>query len=786
MKHYLDLVPISAQVHQKQNKMSIFCIILAVFLVSTIFGMADMFIRSQLMQAKIEGGNFHIVIKDITDEEAALISKRPDIKAAARYGVLNFRNEKGYTVSDKKAIMVGCDEEYITKLQVDIIDEGNFPQSDDEAMVTKSANDTLGLQIGDTVVIKRPDNVELHYKISGFCNNASKTMSEDSYGFFITTSAFRKIYPVEKSTALADYNTILYVQFRETHHIQNTIRRLKTDCNLLDEQVLENQKLLGLLGQSLSSFMTQVYMAATILFILVLTAGIIMIASSLNSTVAQRTEFFGLMRCIGATPKQVMKFVRKEALSWCRFSIPVGIAAGIVIIWILCAILRTLSPEYFGTMPTFSISVVSIIAGAVIGLLTVLLASYSPAKKAAKVSPLAAVSGQANDFQSVRTTANTRLFKVDTALGIHHAKASRKNFILTVLSFSLSVILFLSFSVTIAFTNHAVTPLYPWTADISLISPDNSCSIESTLLEKLKENPVVHRAYGRMFAYDVAITANGINKTTDLISYEQNQFDWAKDYLLDGSIQRTQDERNTGLIVYEPQSMIQVGDTVKVDIEGKTTEIQIVGMLSNCPFHNAGDVETIICSENTFQTVTGQSKYTIINVQLIKNATDNDVNAIHQMVGNQFTFSDERMGNESARGIYYCMWLFLYGFLTVIAFITIFNIINNIALSVASRTRQYGAFRAIGLSTKQLAKMITAEAATYTVCGIAVGTILGLLLHKILFEILITYNWGDPWSIPWTELKIIFLIMLFSIVLAVHGPIKRLHHMSIVENISAQ
>ena len=86
MKHYLDLVSISAKVHRKQNRMSIFCIILAVFLITTIFGMADMFIRSQIIQAKIDNGDFHITVQDITDEEAALISKRPDVKAAARYG----------------------------------------------------------------------------------------------------------------------------------------------------------------------------------------------------------------------------------------------------------------------------------------------------------------------------------------------------------------------------------------------------------------------------------------------------------------------------------------------------------------------------------------------------------------------------------------------------------------------------------------------------------------------------------------------------------------------------
>ena len=786
MKHYLDLVPISARVHRKQNRMSICCIILAVFLITTIFGMADMFIRSQIIQSKIENGDFHITIKDITDEEAKLIAKRPDVKAAARYGVLNFKDDKGYTISDKKSIIVGADEEFVTQLQVGLIDEGGFPQNDNEAMITKNARDNLGLQVGDNITVKRPGETELSYQISGFCNNASKTMSEDAYGIFVTTSAFREIDGMGNSTALADHNMILFVQFEKIYNIQNAISNLTADCNLTDDQITENTNLIGLFGQSSNSFMIQIYLSAFILFLLVLSAGIMMITSSLNSNVAQRTEFFGLMRCVGATPKQIMKFVRKEALNWCRFAIPAGIITGIVIIWMLCALLRFLSPGFFATMPIFSISIPSIVAGIIIGILTVLLASRSPAKKAAKVSPLAAVSGNATNLQPVRTAANTKVFKVETALGVHHAKASRKNFILTIMSFSLSVILFLSFSVAITFMNHVLTPLQPWTADISIISPDNTCSIDRALLEQLQENPTVNRAYGRMFAYDVPIRIHGTDKTSDIISYEEKQFDWADEYLLNGSIQAALNEENTGLIVYEPQSAVKVGDIVKIDVQGITTEIKIVGMLSDCPFNNAADVETIICSENTFQNITGQSDYTIIDMQLKENVTDSDVNAIRHMVGTDVTFSDERMGNESTRGAYYCMWLFLYGFLTVIAFITIFNIINNISLSVTARTKQYGAFRAIGLSMKQLTKMIIAEALTYTISGTVIGTILGLISHKLLFGMMISYHWGDPWVIPWTELGIIVLIMLFSIIFAVYRPNKRLQKMSIVENISAQ
>lgn len=287
---------------------------------------------------------------------------------------------------------------------------------------------------------------------------------------------------------------------------------MKEQCNLSNEQISSNNNLLGLLGQSRVPFLLQVYLAAAVLFVLVMLAGIMMIASSLNSNVAQRTEFFGLMRCIGATPKQVMRLVRKEALSWCRLAIPVGISIGVVVIWVLCAVLRFLSPEYFEAMPTFGFSLPSILSGVVVGLVTVLFAAYSPAKKAAKVSPLAAVSGNANALEPARNAANTRLFKIDTALGIYHAKANRKNLILMTSSFALSIILFLSFSVTVEFMQHTLTPLQPWTADLSIISPDNSCSIGKTLLDTLKENPVVDLAYGRKFAYEVPSVTNGIEK----------------------------------------------------------------------------------------------------------------------------------------------------------------------------------------------------------------------------------------------------------------------------------
>lgn len=216
------------------------------------------------------------------------------------------------------------------------------------------------------------------------------------------------------------------------------------------------------------------------------------------------------------------------------------------------------------------------------------------------------------------------------------------------------------------------------------------------------------------------------------------------------------------------------------------SQIQIVGMLSDCPFYSAAGVGTIICSEDTFEQITGESKYTVIDVQLVKGTTDEDVYVIRQMVDSSFTFADERMGNSSTMGTYYCFWLFIYGFLVLIAMITIFNIINSISMSVSARLKQYGAFRAIGVSMGQLSKMIVAEAFTYTIIGGVVGTVLGLFCNKLLFGMLISYRWGDAWTPPLPEVAVILLIVVSSVILAVHGPIKRIRNMSIVDTISAQ
>ena len=53
MKHYLNLVSISDKVHRRQSRMTRICIILAVFLVAVMFGLADMYLQSMTPEHSI-------------------------------------------------------------------------------------------------------------------------------------------------------------------------------------------------------------------------------------------------------------------------------------------------------------------------------------------------------------------------------------------------------------------------------------------------------------------------------------------------------------------------------------------------------------------------------------------------------------------------------------------------------------------------------------------------------------------------------------------------------------
>ena len=553
---------------------------------------------------------------------------------------------------------------------------------------------------------------------------------------------------------------------------------------------MEASRLVGKHGsqslQSLfSSTMAQtLFGAAAVLFLLILIAGVLMISSSMNSTVAQRAKFFGMMRCIGMSRQQIIRFVRLEALNWCKTAVPIGVLLGVAVTWGLCGALRFLVGEEFAHMPLFSVSIIGIISGVLLGVVTVLLAARSPAKRAAKVSPVMAVSGNANTSKHTSRVSNANLSRIETALGIHHAVSGKKNLILMTSSFALSIILFLSFSVMIDLVGY-IMPQSSGTADINIASSDGTNSIDPTLLNEISGMTGVKQVFGRKSSLGVSAQVSAKANTIDIISYDDFDLDClAKDKLLKKGSQlaKVHGDSQSVLAVWDAKTPVAIGDKIQIGDE----TVEIAGLLKYNPFSEDGSTNgtvTLITSGETFERLTGITDYSLVMIQTSNGATDENVEAIHNVVGNEYTFRDQR--DQRTTSTYMAFLLFVYGFLAIITAVTVLNIMNSISMSVSARTKQYGAMRAVGMDINQITKMIAAEAATYGLFGSVVGCVVGLLFSKLLYDNLITTHFPYAvWTFPVIPLAIILLFVIAAAIAAVYTPAKRIRNMAITDTIN--
>lgn len=774
MKSFLSLIPISAKVRKRQNRMTILCIIISVLLVTTIFSVADMFIRTKSAELQNKHGNYHIQLENISQSVGDEISSRLDVTAVGWSEAFNADADQPYYIGDKRAALYGADSVYLRRLS-NAVEEGDFPQRDNEVMLSSNAKRALDVQIGDSVTVRTPAGTA-DFNVAGFGSDDRGYYQGQTYlvAVYMTRSAFASLME-QNGVSLSP---TCYVQFQSASKASAAMTEIKEQYDLPEGNISENTAVMGLAGQSNNDSVKNIYGLATILFVLVLSAGVLMISGSMNSNVAQRMKFFGMMRCIGASRGQIIRYVRLEALNWCKTAVPVGLLLGITISWSICAILHYGIGGEFQTMSVLALSPVGLVSGALVGVVTVLLAAQSPAKRAAKVSPMAAVSGNLDPTPSVRHPMRLNLGKVEKNLGVHHAIASKKNWFLMTASFSLSMILFLCFTVGLDFAREILPTLRSWQPDLTLTGYANEPVLSRDLSDKIRAVSGVDHVFGSAYMENVSAASSrqGIDHV-NITSYSDYLLDCAKDRLAQGELSEIYGDSNKVMTVSNKDNPLQVGDTVQ--IAGQ--EIEIVCAVSDGLY--PGEY-SVICSQETFARLTGEQNYSMIGVQLGKDAAEDTVKQISGLAENNVIFADHRENNRQYRTTYLATVFIVYSFLVIVAMITLFHMINSVSMSVTARMKQYGAMRAVGMDGNQLTRMIAAEAFTYSISGLVIGGVTGIVLSRFLHIRLLTRYFGTPWSLPTGPLAIIVVFSIVAAIAAVHAPARRIRSMEITAAIN--
>lgn len=357
MRSYLSLVPISARVHKRQNRMTLVCIMIAVFLVTGIFSMADMGIRMEKVRLIKSHGNWHIMLKDASEDEVEEISHRRDVSVATWYDVMNYDLEEDFLIGGKKAALCGAEKEFLTDI-MDGLKEGDYPQNNEEIMLSENAKEILGVRIGHTISVDTPSGTS-SYTISGFCGDTGYITQHDAIGAFLSRTAFEKLGKENDCQSAPAY----YVQFRE----HTNARKVISDIRFSDRRSTNAE-----VTATWIAFSLLVYGFLAIIALIT----VFHIINSLSMSVSARVKQYGAMRAVGMDGRQLTKMIAAEAATYAIFGSMVGCVLGLKTNQFMYEKLIT---AYWGD--AWSMSVRQLIIILILVFAAVAVAVYAPAKR---------------------------------------------------------------------------------------------------------------------------------------------------------------------------------------------------------------------------------------------------------------------------------------------------------------------------------------------------------------------------------------------------------------------
>lgn len=400
------------------------------------------------------GGYSHGTFKDVSDEQIEKISAHGKIKETGERVVAGTMSEGVFA---KVPAEISFMDKNCTKWSYIEMSEGREPEKKDEIAMDTGSLELLGIkpEIGAEITLTYDvsDKVQTvnrrtdTFKLSGWWEYDTLTPVH-----FINVSE-DYVKQVEKEAMAQGYDSFrkdLNVMLGSSVDISGNMEKVREDLGYGDESK-EDFIAIGVnwgytASQADSNINAETVLTITAFLVLIIFTGYLIIYNIFQISVTGDIRYYGLLKTIGVTPKQLRRIIRKQALMLCVVGCPVGMALGYLAGYVLTPVV--ISRTTLGDAAAdISASPVIFIGAAVFSIVTVFLSCAKPGRLASKVSPVEATKYTENIKSSKKKRA-TR------GAGLHNMAfanlgRSKSRTVLVVISLSLSVGLL---SILIAFT----------------------------------------------------------------------------------------------------------------------------------------------------------------------------------------------------------------------------------------------------------------------------------------------------------------------------------------------
>jgi putative ABC transport system permease protein len=234
---------------------------------------------------------------------------------------------------------------------------------------------------------------------------------------------------------------------------------------------------------------------------------------------------------------------------------------------------------------------------------------------------------------------------------------------------------------------------------------------------------------------------------------------------------------------YAEDHDVSVGDTLTLrSTADRSAEITVVGTFEPPPFYPL--IESVNVSTELFDRLYDRprNRWTWANVP--GDPSEENRAQMEQSIAGfpdtQLETREEWIDREDADFNEFIS--FLYVMLTLAVFVSIFGMINTLVLSVYERTREIGMLRAIGMTRRQVRRMIRQESIITALIGAAIGLPLGIFLAALVNRALSEFD--VRFAIPWGQLVVLTIVAIVIGILAAIMPARRAAKLNPLEAIA--
>jgi len=840
--------------NRKRTLVTIIGVIISAAMVTAVATLAASFMDLFRRQVIAENGEWHVLYRNVNEEQVRAIKNDKLTKNAILSRDVGYSILEGSQNKNRPYIFIKAyDKEGLKNYPIEL-KEGRFPERSDEIVISEAilSNAKVEYKIGDVLKLEigqRYPRLE-NYGPGPLDQTWSFITDENGVQEYLT-SEYSKEYtivgiikrPSWEPYWAPGYTVITYIDengLSESDRVNAAVSVKKVNGKIFDyarsfaeehgiKEVSFNNELLRYYGIIENDEMRAVlYNFSAIIIGIIMVGSVSLIYNAFAISVSERSRHLGMLSSVGATKKQKKNSVLFEGFVIGIISIPIGIISGIAGIGVTFYFVNPLLRNAFEISESLKLVVMpsSIIISALVSVITIMISTYIPARRASNISAIDAIR-QTQDIRitrkQVRTSPLTRkIFGIEGDIGLKNLKRNRKRYKITVFSLVVSMVLFLSVSFFTRFLEKTLRMtqaginfdievylnvqdrkekdemiqnlrsmdgidemavydtlyLYSW-VDRNLVSDQVTYNPASLRDGKLYYNVYLHamedealRQFAGEIGVDFELIKNPENPgaiVIDLVSYRD--YESGKFVEMRSLNAKAGDKVVLGYNIWEQDKEKEI-ELAEIELAAVTDRAPLgLGPLQEkASFH-------VIVSRDTLNRIletvpdhglNPETKLYLLSSDPLK--LQETMEEYQNKIGQEkfFIFNIHKQRQREEQMILF-MKVFVYGFITLITAICIANIFNTISTSIALRKREFAMLKSVGMTPKSFNKMINYESIFYGIKALLYGLPVSFGVMYLMHRSLVgkfSFGLNIPWFDVGLTIAAVFIIvgmaMLYS------------------------